>query len=36
LDVLAGGKQNRVMNTSVLVAAGATIEIPVSCAERGC
>ncbi len=35
LDVLAGGKQNRVMNTSVLVAAGATIEIPVSCAERG-
>ncbi len=34
-EVLHGGKQNRVMNTSVLVAAGATITIPVSCVERG-
>jgi hypothetical protein len=34
-EVLWGGKQNRVMNTSVLVAAGATITVPVSCVERG-
>jgi hypothetical protein len=34
-EVLHGGKQNRVMNTSVLVPAGVTITIPVSCVERG-
>ena len=30
-----GGKQNRTVNISVLVAAGATLEIPVSCLEAG-
>ncbi len=30
-----GGKQNRTINVSVLVAAGATMKIPVSCLEAG-
>ena len=30
-----GGKQNRTVNISVLVAAGATLKIPVSCLEAG-
>jgi len=30
-----GGKQNRTINVSVLVAAGATVKIPVTCLERG-
>ena len=30
-----GGKQNRTINVSVLVAAGATLKIPVSCLEAG-
>ena len=30
-----GGKQNRTVNISVLVAAGATLTIPVSCLEAG-
>ena len=33
--VLAGAKQNRVLNTSLLVPARASIEVPVSCVERG-
>lgn len=32
---LAGGKQNRVLNASILVAGNATLPIPVSCVERG-
>lgn len=32
---LAGGKQNRVLNASILVAGHATLPIPVSCVERG-
>jgi hypothetical protein len=34
-DELNGAKQNRVMNSSVLVAAGSHLTLPVSCIERG-
>ena len=30
-----GGKQNRTINVSVLVAAGTTLKVPVSCLEQG-
>jgi hypothetical protein len=32
---LRGGKQNRVLNASILVAADTDLPIPVSCVERG-
>jgi hypothetical protein len=32
---LSGGKQNRVLNASILVAGETTLPIPVSCVERG-
>jgi hypothetical protein len=30
---LVGAKQNRILNTDVMVPAGATLDIPVSCVE---
>jgi hypothetical protein len=34
-EQLAGGKQNRVLNASILVPAQSELPIPVSCVERG-
>jgi len=34
-ETVTGGQQNRVLNVSVLVPAGATINVPVSCIEAG-
>lgn len=34
-ETVTGGQQNRVINVSVLVPAGATINVPVSCVEAG-
>lgn len=32
---IVGAKQNRILNVTVLVAAGSTIRVPVSCTEEG-
>lgn len=34
-ETVTGGQQNRVLNVSVLVPGGATIDVPVSCVEAG-
>jgi hypothetical protein len=34
-EEIVGGKQNRIVNASFLVAAGATVTLPVTCVEHG-
>ncbi len=34
-EVVRGGRQDRMVNTDVLVEAGSEIDLPVSCVERG-
>jgi len=34
-EELEGAKQNRILNTTILIAAGSALDVPVSCTERG-
>jgi len=34
-EELKGAKQNRILNTTILIAAGSSLDVPVSCTERG-
>ena len=34
-EELKGAKQNRILNTTILIAAGSALDVPVSCTERG-
>jgi len=34
-EELKGAKQNRILNTSILVEAGSSLDVPVSCTEQG-
>jgi hypothetical protein len=34
-EELVGGKQNRIVNTTIIILAGSSIQIPVSCMEAG-
>lgn len=34
-EMLVGAKQNRVVNTTIVVPAGTSVEIPVTCVEQG-
>jgi hypothetical protein len=34
-EELKGAKQNRILNTTILIAAGTSLDVPVSCTEQG-
>ena len=34
-EELKGAKQNRILNTTILIAAGSALDVPVSCTESG-
>jgi flavodoxin len=34
-EEMKGAKQNRILNTTILIAAGTAIDVPVSCTEQG-